>query len=89
MDWLQQHLPLLGSLYYASEWAIRIAMLLYVPQRRPPAAARTWLLLILLLPWPGLIVYAIFGSTGMTPNVLGGIAMGMFAGFVAGRVKMR
>ncbi len=61
MAWLQQHLPLIGSLYYASEWVIRIVMLLYVPQRRTPAAARTWLLLILFLPWPGLVLYAIFG----------------------------
>jgi cardiolipin synthase len=52
---------LLGTLYYASEWAIRLAMLVYVPQRRTSAAARTWLLLIFLLPWPGLIVYALLG----------------------------
>jgi cardiolipin synthase len=36
-------------------------MLFYVPQRRTPAASRTWLLLIFLLPWPGLVVYALFG----------------------------
>ena len=36
-------------------------MLVYVPQRRTAAAARTWLLLIFLLPWPGLILYALFG----------------------------
>ncbi|MBV9489077.1 MAG: cardiolipin synthase [Verrucomicrobia bacterium] len=36
-------------------------MLVYVPQKRPTAAARTWLLLISLLPWPGLILYALFG----------------------------
>jgi hypothetical protein len=32
--------------YIAAEWVIRIAMLVYVPQRRTPAAARTWLLLV-------------------------------------------
>jgi len=48
-------------LYYASEWAIRLVMLVYVPQRRDPAASRAWLLLIFLLPWPGLVVYALFG----------------------------
>ena len=52
---------LLGTLYYASEWAIRLVMLVYVPQRRTSAATRTWLLLIFLLPWPGLIAYAVFG----------------------------
>ncbi len=48
-------------LYYASEWAIRLIMLVYVPQRRDPAASRAWLLFIFLLPWPGLVVYAFFG----------------------------
>ncbi len=51
----------LGTLYYASEWAIRLVMLVYVPQRRSAAAARTWLLLIFLLPWPGLVIYALLG----------------------------
>ena len=36
-------------------------MLVYVPQQRPAAATRTWLLLIFLLPWPGVIVYALIG----------------------------
>ncbi len=51
----------LGSLYYISEWAVRLVMLVYVPQRRTAAATRTWLLLIFLLPWPGLVIYALFG----------------------------
>jgi cardiolipin synthase len=48
-------------LYVASEWAVRFVMLVYVPQRRSPAAARTWLLLIFLLPWPGFLLYAAIG----------------------------
>src|SRR5580698_1777042 len=48
-------------LYLCSEWAIRLTMLLYVPQRRSAAATRTWLLFIFLLPWPGLVCYALFG----------------------------
>jgi cardiolipin synthase A/B len=48
-------------LYLSSEWVIRLAMLLYVPQRRSAAAARTWLLFIFLLPWPGLVLYALVG----------------------------
>jgi cardiolipin synthase A/B len=52
---------LLGTLYYMSEWAIRLVMLVYVPQRRNTAATRTWLLLIFLLPWPGVLLYALFG----------------------------
>ncbi len=52
---------LLGTLYYISEWVVRLVMLVYVPQRRTAAATRTWLLLIFLLPWPGVLVYALFG----------------------------
>jgi cardiolipin synthase len=51
----------LGTLYVASEWIIRIAMLFYVPQRRPPASARAWLLLIFFLPWGGLVLYGLIG----------------------------
>lgn len=38
-------------------------MLIYVPQQRNAAASRTWLLLIFLAPWPGLLVYSIFGRS--------------------------
>ncbi len=48
-------------LYLISEWSIRFIMLVYVPQRRTAASARTWLLLIFLLPYPGVILYALFG----------------------------
>jgi cardiolipin synthase len=48
-------------LYLCSEWVIRLTMLLYVPQRRSASAARTWLLFIFLLPWPGLVIYALVG----------------------------
>src|SRR5437667_10461929 len=50
-----------SEFYYITEWIIRLVMLFYVPNRRSPAAARTWLLLIFLLPWPGLILYAAIG----------------------------
>ncbi|MCC7547080.1 MAG: cardiolipin synthase [Burkholderiales bacterium] len=53
--------PSWGTLYLISEWAVRLAMLFYVPQRRSPAAARGWLLLIFFLPWPGMFLYTIFG----------------------------
>lgn len=54
-------MPHWSTLYLVSEWVIRVVMLVYVPQRRSAAASRTWLLLIFLLPWPGLAVYALFG----------------------------
>src|SRR4029077_4952741 len=47
--------------YPCSEWTIRLTMLLYVPQRRSAAASRTWLLFIFLLPWPGVVLYWLFG----------------------------
>ena len=50
-----------GLLYVVSEWAIRIVALFYVPQRRPPNAARAWLLLIFFLPWAGLLLYFLIG----------------------------
>jgi len=54
-------MPSWSLLYIASEWVIRLIMLVYVPQHRPAAASRTWLLLIFLVPWPGLALYALFG----------------------------
>ena len=45
----------------ASEWAIRVAALIVVPQRRPPSAARAWLLFIFFLPWPGFVFYSLIG----------------------------
>ncbi len=54
-----------GYLYVASEWVIRVAALIVVPQRRPPSAARAWLLFIFFLPWPGLLFYALIGRAYM------------------------
>src|SRR5437763_16186389 len=48
--------------YYWSEWVIRLVMLVHVPAKRSAAAARTWLLFIFLLPWPGMIAYALIGG---------------------------
>jgi cardiolipin synthase len=50
-----------AALHLAIDWLIRLVMLVYVPQRRSPAAARSWLLLIFIFPIPGLILYSIFG----------------------------
>ncbi len=54
-----------GSVYVASEWVIRVAALIVVPQRRPPSAARAWLLFIFFLPWPGLLFYSLIGRAYM------------------------
>jgi cardiolipin synthase len=45
----------------AARWAVRLWALWFVPRRRSPNAARAWLLLILLEPFGGAILYSIFG----------------------------
>ncbi len=50
-----------GLVYVLSEWAIRLVMLVYVPNRRSAAAARAWLVLIFLVPWVGLVLFALIG----------------------------
>ncbi len=52
-------------LYYIAEWLLRIAMLLHVPRKRSPAAARSWLLLIFVLPVVGVLIYALIGRVYM------------------------
>ena len=52
----------LETAYYILEWAIRIAAVAIVPLRRPPAAARAWLLLIFFLPVPGVLLFLAIGS---------------------------
>lgn len=54
---LSHHTAIIDSM----NWIIRLVMLVYVPQRRSAAATRTWLLLIFLLPLPGLVCYMLFG----------------------------
>lgn len=56
-----------ATLYYASEWAVRIAMLFVVPYRRNPASAKGWLLLVFFLPWVGLALFLLLGSARMPP----------------------
>jgi hypothetical protein len=47
-------------LFVLSDWLIRVPMLVYVPQRRTPAA-RSWLLLVFFFPWVGLLLYWAIG----------------------------
>jgi cardiolipin synthase len=60
-DWTSPRLIDFGILYLVADWAIRIVMLVYIPQKRSAAAARTWLLLVFLLPLPGLFIYLMIG----------------------------
>jgi cardiolipin synthase len=47
--------------FFLSEWTIRLAMLVVIPLRRTPAAAKGWLLLIFFEPWLGLLLYLLIG----------------------------
>ncbi len=51
-----------GVLLYVTEWMIRLTMLVVAPRRRPPSTAMAWLLVIFIWPWPGLIIFAVFGT---------------------------
>ncbi len=51
----------LALAYVGIEWTIRIAMLVFVPFRRSPDAARGWLLIGFFLPVPALILYLLIG----------------------------
>ncbi|EQB10799.1 MULTISPECIES: cardiolipin synthase [Sphingobium] len=58
MTYLEEHW---GAFYLVTEWIIRLTMVVLVPLRRSPEAARSWLLLLFFLPIPGLILYLAIG----------------------------
>jgi cardiolipin synthase len=60
-----EHWVFWSWLFFVGEWAIRLVMLVWVPQKRSPAAARTWLLLIFIEPVIGLVLYGVFGRPYM------------------------
>lgn len=51
-----------AEIYYASEWIIRIVMLLVVIRRKHGPSAMSWLMVIFFLPWPGMLLYLMFGE---------------------------
>ena len=48
--------------YELADWACRLLALAVVPLRRRPAASAGWLLLIMFLPIPGMVAFAVIGS---------------------------
>ena len=54
------------ALYFVSEWVVRLGALFVLPARLPPAAARAWLLLICVLPWPGLVLFLVLGRRALS-----------------------
>jgi len=59
MSWIEP--SLWGWIFFIGEWVIRLTMLVVVPFRRTPAAAKGWLLLIFFEPWIGLLLYFLIG----------------------------
>lgn len=55
MDWAP------GTWLLIVDWAIRLAALLWIPNRTTPAAARSWLLLVGFIPLLGLPLYLLLG----------------------------
>ncbi len=63
MTWID--LTLWAWIFFVSEWLIRLVMLVVVPFRRTPAAAKGWLLLIMFEPWVGLLLYLLIGRANL------------------------
>lgn len=59
-DW-----KLFSVLFWLSEWLLRLLAILWIPQRRTPAAAKVWLLLIFFLPWVGFVLYWLLGNVSL------------------------
>lgn len=53
--------PLLAG-FLILEWVVRIIMLFSVPKRRKPSSANAWLLLIMIFPTVGAILFYMFGN---------------------------
>lgn len=49
-------------LYVATNWVIRVLMFIIIPYRRSASGAYAWLLLVLIFPIGGLILYLLIGS---------------------------
>ena len=56
---------LLYTAYDISSIVIRLIMLCYIPQKHAPSAATAWLLAIYFWPWPGFLLYSMFGSASL------------------------
>ena len=44
------------------DWVIRIGFLIYIPRKRKPSSAIAWLLIILLIPGVGILLFLVIGS---------------------------
>jgi cardiolipin synthase len=53
------------NVFIAAEWAARLAMVVIVPFRRSPEAAKGWLLLIFFEPVAGILLYLLIGRPSL------------------------
>lgn len=56
--------------FVLSGWAVAIAMLIILPRRQTPEAARAWLLLTFFAPWFGGLLYLLIGETRLAGSRL-------------------
>jgi cardiolipin synthase len=61
----QDFWSIVSPLLLMLEWGIRLTMLFWVPVRRSPESARSWLLLIFFEPLAGMLLYGLFGRADM------------------------
>jgi cardiolipin synthase A/B len=59
------HLAILPVVFFAFEWFLRILMLLWIPQKRSPEAAKGWLLFLFFMPTIGIVAYWFIGRASM------------------------
>lgn len=57
--------PLFAGIFVA-EWALRIVMLFVVPKKQRPSSANAWLLLIMIFPTVGTLLFLMFGNPKLT-----------------------
>lgn len=53
---------LIAVSFYLADWVIRIVMIFIIPRNRKPSSATAWIMLILFLPFFGLIIFLLLGS---------------------------
>lgn len=53
---------LAGLLLFAIDWLIRIFFILYIPRKRKPSSAIAWLLVIIVFPGVGILLFLLIGS---------------------------
>jgi cardiolipin synthase len=53
------------NVFFAAEWVVRLTMIVVVPFRRSPEAAKGWLLLIFFEPTVGLVLYWLIGRPAL------------------------